>query len=296
MDDETTNEGIHKNVEKVTIRFYSTREAAALSASNLEAHGIPSWISADDCAGMYPTLSIAGGVRLKVRVSDAESAIALLMTEVTPAELARIEKEAVSTTPSKEFPASRIAIGQILFGVVIGIITGLLFQSNREMGTKTYTYYSTNGRKVRTVFYRDGHAKKMIRDRNFDGKADEWVYYKNGMVTSVEYDNNFDGKRDTFITYSNDVPLTFKKDSDFNGIPDMFGSYQDGIIKEVDYKPNGLPFTRTREIFKDGILSVVWRGGDKDGVFRERQDYDAFINPVQTNRAKPFHLITPGLK
>jgi len=63
-------------VSTVTVRIFSDRISAEVAASNLEAHGIPSWINADDCGGMLPSLTAR--VRLIVRAADAEAAAALL--------------------------------------------------------------------------------------------------------------------------------------------------------------------------------------------------------------------------
>jgi Putative prokaryotic signal transducing protein len=65
-------------MKTVTIQTFGSREAAELAASNLRAHGIECWIQADDCGGMLPNLSAAGGVQLLVRDSDTEAALALL--------------------------------------------------------------------------------------------------------------------------------------------------------------------------------------------------------------------------
>ena len=65
-------------VETVVVHTFISHEAAQLAASNLEAHDIKCWISADDGGGMYPNLTTAGGVRLSVTAADAETAVALL--------------------------------------------------------------------------------------------------------------------------------------------------------------------------------------------------------------------------
>lgn len=77
---EPTDDGFHHEVKTVVIRNFSSQDTAELAAANLEAHGIEYWVNADDCGGMYPNLTAAGGVRLLVRASDAEAAIALLNT------------------------------------------------------------------------------------------------------------------------------------------------------------------------------------------------------------------------
>jgi hypothetical protein len=115
-------------------------------------------------------------------------------------------------------------------------------------------------------------------------------------VSKSEYDNNFDGKPDETWTYSNGSPVTLEKDTDFNGIPDEFCTYKYGIVQQADWRPNGSQFITTREIFQNGVLTEIWRGGDSNGHFKEVVRYDPFFNPISTNTAVAFQLLSPSLK
>jgi hypothetical protein len=115
-------------------------------------------------------------------------------------------------------------------------------------------------------------------------------------VSKSEYDNNFDGKSDETWTYSNGSPVTLEKDTDFNGMPDKFCTYKYGLIQQADMRPNGSKFTTTREFFQNGVLIVIWRGGDSNGVFKEDVRYDPFFNPISTNTATAFQLLSPSSK
>ncbi len=112
----------------VKIRTFSSHEGARLAVANLEAHGIECRVTADDCGGMYPNLTAAGGVQLLVQDSDAEPAIALLDVQASPSEIKQIESEAVASAPPETVPLKKLALGQILSGIVIGIILCLLNQ------------------------------------------------------------------------------------------------------------------------------------------------------------------------
>jgi hypothetical protein len=282
----------HEEVKTVSLRTFGDHETAQLAAANLRAHDIECWISADDCGGMYPNLTAAAGVRLRVRAADAEAALALLDAPVSPAEIKQIETEAgASPQPIAVLPP-KLAWGQIAAGLLLGIIFCLLYQWGDKPGTKTFNRRTADDRTIETVFYRDGRAVKSIKDRNLDGRADEWIYYENGHIVRVEYDENFDGKPDLFVTYSNDLPASAEADTDFNGIPDVFSSYQNGMVKQVDYRPNGSKFTTTREIFQNGVLTEIWRGGDRNGNFSEVVQYDPFFNPMSTNPPAPFQLLS----
>src|SRR5665213_2073011 len=101
MASESDNGGLHDEVKTAIIRTFSSHEAAQLAASNLEAHGIKCWVNADDCGGMYPNLTAASGVRLSVRASDAEAAIALLNGQASPAEINQLETESEVSSSSQ---------------------------------------------------------------------------------------------------------------------------------------------------------------------------------------------------
>ena len=296
MASEPTNGGLHGEVKTATIRTFNSHEAAELAAANLEAHGIECWINADDCGGMYPNLTVASGVRLLVRASDAEAAIALLNTYASPAEINQIETEAVASSPPETVPLKKLAWGQILFGIVIGVILCSLYQWTNNLGTKTY-YHHANGKVDKVWVYRNGYLAEFSEDRNLDGVWDHWVHYNEyGQVSKSECDNNFDGKPDETWTYSNGSPVTLEKDTDFNGIPDEFCTYKYGILQQADWRPNGSKFTSTREIFQNGVLTEIWRGGDSNGHFKEVVRYDPFFNPISTNNSTAFQLLSPPSK
>jgi hypothetical protein len=95
-------------------------------------------------------------------------------------------------------------------------------------------------------------------------------------------------------TFSDDGNDTVKRDTDFNGIPDEFCTYKNQIIQQVDIKPNGSKLSTERELYKNGVLTEIERGEDKDGNFKEIVRYDAFFNPIgaepiSTNSLTVFH-------
>lgn len=299
MASEPTNDGLHGEVNTVTVRTFSSHEAAELAAAKLEAHGIECWINADDCGGMYPNLTAPGGVRLLVRASDAEAATALLNAQASPAEISQIEAEAAASSPPETVPLKKLSWGQILFGIVMGVLLCLFCQWTNKLGTKTFYHYTRDGKCYEALVYRDGHLVEFLQDRNLDGIWDHWTYYENGRVVRSEYDNNFDGKPDETWTFSNGCPVTLEQDTDFNGIPDEFCTYKNGVIQQADWRPNGSKFTTTREIFQNGVLTEIWRGGDSNGNFKEDVRYDPFFNPISinansamTNTATTFQLLS----
>jgi hypothetical protein len=68
------------------------------------------------------------------------------------------------------------------------------------------------------------------------------------------------------------------------------------VLQQADWKPNGSKFTTTREIFQNGVLTEIWRGGDSNGHFKEVVRYDPFFNPISTNIPTAFQLLSPSPK
>ena len=307
MASDATNGGVYGEMKTVTIRIFGTHDAADLAAANLEAHGIECWIKADDCGGMYPNLAaVGGGVRLLVRAADADAAIALLDTQVSPAETGQFEAEAACSAPSEPVPPKKLALGQILFGMAAGIFLGvmlcLFYQWASKLGTVTHYHYARDGRPDEAWTYQNGYLVEYRQDRNHDGQWDHWSYYDgHGNPMRLEYDDNFDGKPDVFYMYSNRALVSVERDTDFNGTPDEFCTYKNDLLQQVDIKPNGSKFSTVREIFQNGVLSEIWRGGDSNGNFKEKVRYDPFFNPittepVNTNIPIPFKLLSPAFK
>jgi hypothetical protein len=297
MASESDSDESHAEVKRVTIRIFISHESAEIAAANLEAHGIKYWITSDDGGGVLPYLTAPGGVRLLVRASNAEAAIALLNAPVSPAEINQIETEAAASAPPETAPLKKLAMGQIGFGILSGIVVGillcLLYEWIENLGTKTY-YHHVHGKVDKEWIYRNGYVAEFSEDRNLDGVMDRWVNYdERGEINRSEYDNNFDGKADETWTYSNGAPATMEKDTDFNGVPDWFCTYKYGLLQQTDMKPNGSKFTTAREIYQNGVLTEIWRDGDSNGHFKEVVRYDPFFNPINTNITTAFKLLTP---
>jgi hypothetical protein len=284
-DAEPTKDDPCDEPKMTVVRTFISHEAAQLASSNLDAHGIGCWIRADDCGGMYPNLTAPGGVRLLVQTADAEQAIALLNTQASPAELDQIEAEAVAAPSPETVPLKKLAPGQILFGIIFGVILGIIlclfYQSASEFGEKTdYHYY--NGKRDKAWIYRNGRLVEFMQDRNFDGKWDHWTYFEHERTVRSEYDNNFDGNPDEIWTFSEGGTDTLQRDTDFNGKPDVFCTYKNSMLQQVDIRPNDSKFSITRELYHNGVLTEIERGGDSNGNFKSVVRYDPFFNPIGT--------------
>lgn len=284
MDSETDKEKEGEETKTKRIRLFGTHEAAAVAASNLEAHGIKCWVDSDDCAGVYHNLTMAAGVSLRVLASEAEAADALLMAETTPEEVSQIESAAIASPPPKGASLKKVAWGHILIGVVIGTFICLLYPWAGDIGTKRYYHYANDRKADEEWTYKNGELVQYREDRNHDEKWDKWGYYDGrGNLNQAEADNNFDGKPDEFWHYSNGLLISSERDLDFNGTPDEFCTYSNEIIQQADIKPNGASYSTRREFYKNGVLTEEWRGGDSHGNFKQIIQYDPFSEPVRTN-------------
>jgi hypothetical protein len=297
MASEPTDDGFHDEVKTVIIRTFGSHDSAELARSNLEAHGIECWVNADDCGGMYPNLTAPGGVRLLVRTSDAEAAIALLNVETSN------QSDSKTSVPSDTTPENKNSHVPITIVVGIVVLLCLLYVSRDKstgkdnlgtttqyIGATTQYHYAQDGRPDEAWIYQNGHLMEYRKDRNHDGDWDYWVYYENGHRVRSDYDNNFDGKADEWWTFSDDGTDTLQRDTDFNGIPDEFCTYKYNIIQQEYMKPNGSKFVTERALFKNGVLTEILRGGDSNGNFKEDVRYDPFDNPISTNIPTVFQL------
>mgnify|MGYP001544778835 CR=1 FL=1 len=282
---EPDNNGASNEVKTVTIRLFATHEAASQAAANLEAHGIECWVNADDCGGMYPNLTAAGGVRLHVFASDAEAAVALLDAPMPAAENSEPENFLPNQADrAKAAGGNKFSLWQFSAGLFFGVIFCLLYQWTSQSGTKTYYHYAKNRKVDEEWIYKSGKLSEFHKDQNNDQKWDYRCYNDdNGVIIRAEMDNNFDGEMDEFWSYTDGKLVSTKRDTDFNGTPDEFCIYSNNVIQQTDMKPNGSSYSTVRDFFKNGVLTEEWRGGDSNGNFKTVVRYDPFMEPVSTN-------------
>lgn len=261
----------------VVIRTFATREQADLAVAQLEANGIAAWIVADDGGGFLPNLTLAQGVRVFVSESDAAAARELLNLPPVPS-------SSSDSSPKPDSRRSKLAIGQIIAGIIVGVLGTLVYQSVSRPTRVTHYHHTADGKIDEAWIYDKGVLREHLVDRNQMGGFDRWAFFDaHGNEERAELDNNFDGKPDEWWYYSNGDLLTLEKDCDFNGVPDEFCTYKYGIIQQADIRPNSSPFTTIHEVFVNGVLSEVWRGGDANGLFTEIVKYNAFDEPIGTN-------------
>jgi hypothetical protein len=286
MDSESTTGENPDKVKTVTIRTFTSHDATNIARSNLEARGIECWINADDCGGWYTNLTAPGGVRLAVRASEAEAAIALLNSEISN------PSDGETSVLSDTVPENKNS--SVPIGIVVGIVVllCLLYASTdkNKVGTKTRYHYAKDGKADEEWIYQNGRLMEYREDRNLDGNWDHWAYYEHGQEVRSDYDNNFDGKADEWWRFFDDGRDTLQKDRDFNGIPDEFCTFKYRIIQHEELKPNGSKFATERDFFKNGVLTETFRGGDSNDNFKEDVRYDAFFNPISTNIPAPVQL------
>ena len=57
-------------------------------------------------------------------------------------------------------------------------------------------------------------------------------------------------------------------DMDYNGTVDEFCTFSNQIMQQLEMKPNGASYATMREIFKNGVVTEIWRGGDSNEIGR----------------------------
>lgn len=288
------DKGLNDEVKTVTIRTFTSHDGANITRSNLEAHGIQCWINSDDGGGAMPYLTAPGGVRLLVRVSDAEVAVALLNAQASLAETNKLEIKTATVAPPETVSQKKLAWGQIICSIVLGVILCLIYQWGSQLGIKTYYQYTRDGKCSGLWVYNNSEPVEFSQDNNFDGKWDFWIHYKHGQTERTEADNNFDGKPDEFSTFYEGSPLTQERDADFNGIPDEFYTYKNGVLQQSEIRPNSQKFATQRWIYQNGVLIKILRVANGIGGFGEEVLYDPFFNPISTNTT--FQLLMPSSK
>jgi hypothetical protein len=284
MPSETPGHDLDDGAKLETIRIFTSRESADIAAANLRAHGIQCWINTDDGGGMLPNLAAPEGVRLLVQASEAQTAGSLLEEQSLPDISGPAESEVDVQTPEANVPRRSWAPGQILLGIVVGVLLCLFYQWGIRRGISTHYHHAQNGKPDEKWVYRDGYLTEFIRDRNHDGAWDQWAYYEHGRVVRSELDNNFDGKPDETWFYSNGIVVRMEKDRDFNGTPDEFCTYKNGIIDYAEIRPNGALFPTQRQLYQNGVLVEILRNPNGSGGFKESVRYDPFLNPISTNK------------
>ena len=76
--------------EFVVIETFSEVSVARITASRLAAEGIEAHIQKDDCGGAYPSLQMARGVQLVVRLEDVEKA-KIILNDMEPEESQKVD-------------------------------------------------------------------------------------------------------------------------------------------------------------------------------------------------------------
>lgn len=281
--------------ERVELRSFSEATAAEIAKASLLARGIECWLTADDCGGMYAAMDAVQGVKLFVRRSDRDAALALLKEEGAGGISHRPETATVTeTTGEATTPRIKLSFPQLITGIVTGILLCLLYQWTSRLGTKTDRYdWNGDGRTDAVYIYKDGWCVQICCDRNRDGKLDLWDHFEpDGRHLLSRADDNFDGVPDVTWNYTNGVLATSQADTDFNGTPDVTHTFKYDLFALSEWRPNGTSVITLRQVYERGLLIEESRDTNWDGTFDLTVRYDAFQNPIQTNILK---LLTSGV-
>ena len=74
------------STRQICIATYLDDMLAEVARTRLEAHGIPAYVSRDDCGGMRPHMANLGGARLLIDSARETEARKILASETPPEE------------------------------------------------------------------------------------------------------------------------------------------------------------------------------------------------------------------
>jgi hypothetical protein len=272
----------------IVVKTFSSNQDADVAASQLRSRGIECVISTDDAGGMYPPLGV---IKLLVDPSNADQAREIL--QATPAPMnapfnAPREKEDSRPTPPRVY---RFNSG-LLLGILLGVLLHFGYAYSKQHRSKTAWYdLDRDGVPDEEIVWRNGRMLETRLDRNGDSHLDHWGHYSNGVLLNIDNDNNFDGRPDVWINFSPKLVATSEQlDTDFNGVPDVFMTYSNGIIRQLDWRPNNTNVVLRRQLYRAGVLDEELRDFDGDGQFDLSIKFDPFSNPIQTNNLKSAKL------
>lgn len=130
-------------------------------------------------------------------------------------------------------------------------------------------------------YYTNNILAKAEYDRNFDNTPDYFEWYLGGVVSRFEADDNFDGAIDGRGEYEFGRIATCSVDTDFNGLADAFMTYSNGVLAEINWRPNGSSNVLRRERFAHGVKVEAFVDSNEDGILDRRIVYDAFERVIE---------------
>lgn len=275
------------NLDKaVVVRTYAGEALASLAASRLGSEGIDAHIQKDDCGGAYPSLQMAGGVRLLVKpedLADAEKILSEMEAEEVSEE-AEQDEQPEDRDQKKEKSGLMVSIVLLLLG-----FAGGYFLSPEISHRSTYSGVVKRDQNEKGIpgsfgHYVDGQLTRVEEDRNYDGKIDAWFKYVSGKLRSGMYDNNFDGRPDAWVEHKDSFNYVVKSDTDFDGKPDATDYYVNGVKQRTDWHPNSSPIIERRQIYENGVLKEELVDTNRNGKFDLKITYDKFERPIQKTK------------
>jgi predicted Fe-Mo cluster-binding NifX family protein len=265
------------------VRTYANEAAANIAASSLESQGIEAYVQKDDCGGAYPSLQMAGGVRLLVMSEDRESAEKVL-SEMEAEESGKAEQQEPPEDRKAKKLSSVLMVGLFFLGLAAGY-----FLLPELVDRSTYTGMekrdrNEQGKPGRYYHYVNGQLTRVEEDRNYDGKPDAWYKYVAGRLRSSTHDNNFDGDPDVWITYKDGFNYVERVDTDFDGKPDVTIFYVNGMRQREDWHPHDSAIIERRQLYENGVLKEELVDTERKGHFDLKITYDPYGRQVEKTK------------
>lgn len=270
---------LRPQARSVVARVFSSRLNADLATQRLEEAGIRVVVAADDCGGMYPSLSVTGGIRLLVSETDLPWAKAILDrleedSGVKPG-LAAGDTGVLADAPPLRRAQPHLALlaSFILGGLLGGMIHYAVTLQRAYSGVETHDW-NGDGKTDAWTTWEHGEVVQYELDRNFDGRVDSTILYKESWSSAMHDDDNFDGRTDLWVTYSNNVVTRTRFDNDFDGQTDGETRFQFGLPVETIFSiSNRLGYWK-RDFYTNGFLCQSDVDRDRDGTLDERVFFD----------------------
>lgn len=268
--------------ERCLLKTFANEPDAQVTSSLLSAHGIESFIQADNVAGLHPELSLSSGVKLFVPRASFEMASALVKGTQEPFAHVQSNDVVQGSTQPKSSRQMKTCLLPLIVGLLIGISVGFI-GFKRYYTEVDFVDVNSDGVRDRGYYYVSGFLEKISVDTNLDGKFDSFTEYINQEQGEMSMDTNYDGSIDTWAMLKYEMTSEMKTDLDANSVPDIFYYYDDDyFLSKTEIRPNNSTVVERMEIYNRDFTWSEFVDLDKDGTFDIRDDYDCFNNKIKT--------------
>ena len=231
----------------IVIKKFFRRYEAEHAKGLLEEQDIESIVSADDCGGFRPHLTLGmGNVRLLVQKEDGDKArevLQVLEGSVAESVIEEITESVKNFQPSKESSEQKNAspwpiVKLILAAVFVFPLSALAYNHFR---TETHKEYYLNHRVMREWTWKGGSVNGPAKGYYEDGAVRWEGNYKDWKLEGEVKQYYKDGSLNWIVHYKDGQEDGMAKKYFPNGRPEFEGEYKnDVLIVEKEYNEQGV--------------------------------------------------------